>query len=77
MKYEPAVFDPRLRIPVPTAFDRIIWIIVGYWFNAFGLFFLWWRWRRENSYIGKMAVKWALLGAVLDIITLVLYYTLF
>ena len=32
MRYEPGVYDPNMRVPVPTAFDRIVWIIVGYWF---------------------------------------------
>ena len=77
MKYESIEFVPGLRVPVATVFDRIVWIIVGYWFNLFGPLFLWRRWRRKNSYIGKMAVRWALLGTVLNIITLVVYYTLF
>ena len=59
MKYESIEFDPGLRVPVATVFDRIVWIIVGYWFNLFGPLFLWRRWRRKNSYIGKMAVRWA------------------
>ena len=31
----------------------------------------------EYSFIGKTAVKWAFLGTALNIITLVVYYTLF
>ena len=76
MKYESIEFDPGLRLPVPTVFDRIVWVIVGYWFNLFGLLFLWLRWRKKNRYIGKMAVRWALLGTALNIITLVVYHTI-
>ena len=59
MRYEPGVYDPNMRVPVPTAFDRIVWIIVGYWFNLFGPLLVWLRWRKKNSFIGKMAVRWA------------------
>ena len=76
MKYEPGAFDPNLRVPIPTMSDRIVWFIIGYFFNIFGLLFLWLHWRKRNRYIGKMAVRWALLGTVLNIITLVMYYTL-
>ena len=77
MKYEVGAFDPNLRVPIPTVFDRIVWLIVGYWFNILGPLFAWLRWRKKNSFIGKTAVKWAFLGTALNIITLVVYYTLF
>ena len=76
MKYEVGTFDPNLRVPIPTVFDRIVWLIVGYWFNILGPLFVWLRWRKKNSFIGKTAVKWALLGTALNIITIVVYHTL-
>lgn len=76
MRYEPGAFDPNLRVPIPTASDRIVWIIVGYWLNILGPLFVWLRWRKKNSFIGKMAVRWALLGTALDIITLVALHVL-
>ena len=53
MKYEVGTFDPNLRVPIPTVFDRIVWLIVGYWFNILGPLFVWLRWRKKNSFIGK------------------------
>ena len=76
MRYEPGAFDPNLRVPIPTASDRIVWIIVGYWLNILGPLFVWLRWRKKNSFIGKMAVRWALLGTALNIITLVALHVL-
>ena len=77
MRYEPGAFDPNLRVPIPTASDRIVWIIVGYWFNLFGPLLVWLRWRKKNSFIGKMAVRWAFLGTALNIITIMVYHMLF
>ena len=51
MKYEVGTFDPNLRVPIPTVFDRIVWLIVGYWFNILGPLFVWLRWRKKNSFI--------------------------
>ena len=77
MRYEPGVYDPNMRVPVPTGFDRIVWIIVGYWFNLFGPLLVWLRWRKKNSFIDKMAVRWAFLGTALNIITIMVYHMLF
>ena len=49
----------------------------GYWFNLFGPLLVWLRWRKKNSFIGKMAVRWAFLGTALNIITIVVYHMLF
>lgn len=32
---------------------------------------------KKNSFIGKMAVRWAFLGTALNIITIVVYHMLF
>ena len=76
MKYKTGTFDPNLRVPIPTVFDRIVWLIVGYWFNLFGPLLVWLRWRKRNRVIGKTAVKWAFLGTAINIITLVVLHVL-
>lgn len=77
MRYSAGTFNPNLRIPEPTVFDRVVWLVVGYWLNILGLLFVWLRWRKRSSFVRKMAVKWALLGTAANIITIVMWYTLF
>ena len=45
--------------------------------QPFGPLLVWLRWRKKNSFIGKMAVRWAFLGTALNIITIVVYHMLF
>lgn len=74
MKYRAGTIDPKLRVPVPTIFDRVVWFLIGFWFNILGPLFVWLRWRKKNSFIGQMAAKWAFLGTVAEILALIILF---